>query len=150
MRRQDRAISEQEALDILLTGEYGILSTVSPDGQPYGVPVNFCVIENAIYFHGALEGHKISNISANDKVSFFVVGQTQILPRKFGTKYESTIVTGTSTEVFEQEKHKALVGLIEKYSAEFHTAGMRYITALTEKTRVFKIQMFAYLICYIN
>ena len=39
MRRIDRAIDEPEALRILNDGEYGVLSTTGPDGQPYPVTV---------------------------------------------------------------------------------------------------------------
>jgi hypothetical protein len=141
LRRKDRAISNQDAFKILLVGEYGILSTVSSDGQPYGVPVSYCVLEETIYFHSALEGHKLSNITSNNKVSFCVVGKTQVLPEKFGTKYESTIVSGVATEIFDLEKKNALIGLIEKYSASYYEEGMKYIGALTAKTRVFKISI---------
>lgn len=141
LRRKDRAISNQDAFNILLAGEYGILSTASSDGQPYGVPVSFCIIEEAIYFHCALEGHKLNNISSNSKVSFCIVGNTQVLPEKFGTKYESTIVFGIATETFDLEKQNALIGLVEKYSASYYEEGMKYIEALTTKARVFKISI---------
>jgi len=141
LRRKDRAISNQDARNILLAGEYGVLSTVSSDGQPYGVPVSYCVIGEAIYFHCAVEGHKLNNISSNSKVSFCVVGNTQVLPEKFGTRYESTIVSGVAEEAFDEAKHDALVALIEKYSSSYYEEGMKYIAALTAKTRVFKISI---------
>ena len=50
MRRKDRAISKNEANYILNTGEYDVLSTVSENGEPYGVPLSYCVIGNAIFF----------------------------------------------------------------------------------------------------
>ena len=59
--RKDRAIPEAEAKALLSKAEYGILSTVSDDGQPYGVPLNFCIVENCIYFHCAIEGRLIEN-----------------------------------------------------------------------------------------
>ena len=40
MRRKDREISEEEACQLLATGEYGVLSTVGSDGEPYGVPLS--------------------------------------------------------------------------------------------------------------
>jgi hypothetical protein len=40
IRRIDRAITEAEAKEMLEKGEHGILSTISLDGQPYGVPLN--------------------------------------------------------------------------------------------------------------
>jgi len=45
MRRKDRKITETEAFSILKKGEYGILSTTSPNGDPYGVPLNYCLID---------------------------------------------------------------------------------------------------------
>lgn len=139
MRRSDRAIEKEEALHILKNGEYGVLSTVDPDNQPYGVPVNFCIIDDSIYIHCAIEGHKIDNVTYNPKVSFCVVGNTRILPSKFGTEYESTIVFGLLSEVFNNEKQKALQGLLHKYSSDCFEKGLKYIDALKEKTRVFRI-----------
>ena len=55
MRRADRAVDDDEARRILEEGEYGVLSTAGPDHQPYGVPVNYCVIDDGIYFHSATE-----------------------------------------------------------------------------------------------
>ncbi len=141
LRRKDRAIPKQEALDILYSGEYGILSTVSPDGQPYGVPVSFCVIGDSIYFHCAIEGHMLTNISSNSKVSFCVVGKTQVQPERFGTKYESSIIFGIATEVFDLEKHDGLFGLIKKYSSAYYDEGLKYIEKFTSKTRVYKISI---------
>ena len=41
MRRKDRAITEEEIIALLNKVEYGVLSTVSENGKPYGVPLNF-------------------------------------------------------------------------------------------------------------
>ena len=53
MRRKDRKTTEERAYEILKNGEYGILSTIGEDGYPYGVPVNFAVEGNKIYFNTA-------------------------------------------------------------------------------------------------
>lgn len=139
LRRTDRGIGETEARALLERGEYGVLSTVSPDGQPYGVPLSFCLLDSAIYFHCALEGHKLENIASNSRVSFCVVGATEVLPAKFSTRYESVIVTGQAAEVFAAEKQLALEGLVAKYSPDFHEAGQRYIATDSDRTRVFRI-----------
>lgn len=141
MRRSDRAILKDEALHILKKAEYGVLSSVGSGNQPYGVPVNFCVTENSIFFHSATEGHKIDNITNNPKVSFCVVGNTRVLPANFGTKYESTIIFGSASEVFENEKQAALECLLHKYSENYFAEGLKYIDALDQKTRVFKISI---------
>ncbi len=139
LRRKDRAITEEEAIALLNKAEYGVLSTVTENGEPYGVPLNFCVIDHCIYFHCAVEGQKIDNIKQNKSVSFCAVGNTKILPDKFGTKYESVIVSGEVEEVFDGNKQIALERLLHKYSPEHIDKGIKYIESLREKTIVFKI-----------
>ena len=141
VRRTDRQITDAEALAILGAGEYGVLSTVSVHGKPYGVPVNYCVIDHDIYFHCAVEGAKLENIEHSPEVSFCVVGATEVLPSKFGTKYESCVIEGRASEAFDDQKQRALEGLVDKYSQGFEAQGRRYIDGLRDKTRVFKISI---------
>ncbi|MDB1923506.1 pyridoxamine 5'-phosphate oxidase family protein [Clostridium tertium] len=106
IRRKDRKIEISEAIDMLEICEYGVLSTVNENGYPYGVPLSYVYANDSIYFHSAVEGDKLENIKNNDKVSFCVVGQTDVLPDKFSTKYEIVIIFGRAKEVFEDEKKK--------------------------------------------
>jgi nitroimidazol reductase NimA-like FMN-containing flavoprotein (pyridoxamine 5'-phosphate oxidase superfamily) len=139
MRRDDRAIPDNEARILLEQGEYGVLSTVSAEGQPYGVPVSYAYTGEAIYFHCALEGHKLENLNSNNRVSFCVVGKTQVLPDKFATNYESVIVFGKAFEVIDDQKHAGLVELLKKYSPDYLEKGERYINGDGPKARVYKI-----------
>lgn len=132
-------ITITEARSLLEKGEYGVLSTVSPDGEPYGLPLNYCVIDGSIFFHGAREGRKIDNILGNPSVSFCVVGKWEVLPAEFATNYESCIVQGWASEVFGEEKALALEGLIAKYSPNHIAAGLQYQENFSSQTRVFKI-----------
>lgn len=141
MRRKDRLISTGEAFSILEKGEYGVLSTVSSDNEPYGVPLNYCLVNDCIYFHCALEGRMINHITDNPKVSFCVVGKTEILPDKFATNYESCILQGIAHEAFEKEKQTALEAIVHKYSEPFASEGSKYIEKFKDKTRVFKIRI---------
>ena len=141
LRRDDRALANDQAFEILQKGEYGVLSTVSPDGQPYGVPVSFAYAGHALYFHGAVEGHKLDNLASNPRVSFCVVGRTEVLPDKFATRYESAIVFGKVSELTGDEKHAGLTKLLEKYSTDFMEKGEKYINSDIGKTRVFKIEI---------
>ena len=130
-----------DAVRILTNGEYGILSTVGSDGQPYGIPLNFVFKENSIYFHCAQVGHKIDNLAQNPKVSFCVVGPTHVLPSEFGTEYESAIVFGTASDVQEDEKYKAMIWLLEKYSREFIEEGKKVLQKYDQATKVVKIEI---------
>jgi uncharacterized protein len=139
IRRKDREIALQEALVLLADGEYGVLSTVGKDSQPYGIPVNYVCKNNGIYFHCALDGHKIENIENNPQVSFCVVGRTRVLPEKFATEYESVIVFGVAAELHGDERTNALVWLLEKYSPGFMTEGRAYIAQKDNSVKVMKI-----------
>lgn len=139
IRRADRAIPQEQAIEILQKGEYGILSTISDDGQPYGVPVSFSYADDMLYFHSAVEGHKLENLAANNRVSFCVVGKTEVLPNQFATRYESAIVFGKALELTGDEKQHGLTELLKKYSADFLEKGQLYIEASAERTRVYKI-----------
>jgi nitroimidazol reductase NimA-like FMN-containing flavoprotein (pyridoxamine 5'-phosphate oxidase superfamily) len=141
IRRSDRALTNEQTVEILQKGEYGVLSTVSPDGQPYGVPVSFAYTGNTLYFHCAVEGHKLDNLASNPRVSFCVVGGTEVLPDKFATRYESAIVFGKARELTGDEKRSALIELLKKYSADFIEKGERYVESDIEKTKVFKIEI---------
>ncbi|MCK5457475.1 MAG: pyridoxamine 5'-phosphate oxidase family protein [Melioribacteraceae bacterium] len=141
MRRKDRATTQEEAIALLNRNEYGVLSCVSKDGEPYGIPLSYCVVDDFIYFHCATEGKKLEHFKHNKSVSFCVVGNTEILPDKFSTKYESVIVSGKIEEVFDDKKQIGLEGLVHKYSPEFIDKGITYIASAKEETKVFRIKI---------
>ncbi len=116
MRRKDRQRDASEARAILKNGEYGVLATADAGGQPYGVPLSYILKDDRIYFHSALEGHKIDNIKLNNKASFTVVGRTKpVYDKNFTTLYESVIVFGEVAEVTDDEvKYAVLHALCER------------------------------------
>jgi nitroimidazol reductase NimA-like FMN-containing flavoprotein (pyridoxamine 5'-phosphate oxidase superfamily) len=139
MRRSEREIEITETKELLRNGEYGVLSTASIANQPYGIPLNYCYLNEDIYFHCATEGRKLKNIEENKNVSFCVVGKTEIFPETFSEKYESVIVFGKIVEVFDDEKQKGLEELLKKYYQNNDAKGQEYINKFREKTKVFKI-----------
>ncbi len=141
MRRQDRKTGNEEAAAILTAGEYGILSTVGDNGYAYGVPLSYAYSNGSIYFHCASEGHKLDNIKHNNKVSFCVVGATEVLPESFSTKYESVIVFGKASEVYDDEKREALMAILKKYSPGFMDKGIEYLKSDSCKTKIIKIEI---------
>lgn len=126
-------------MTVLQNAEYGVLSMASLDGEPYGVPLNYCVVDGAIYFHCAGEGKKLDILSQNNSVSFCSIGATKLLPEQFALNYESTIISGIAEEVTGSEKQSALEGIVKKYSGHFFAEGLEYIKANTATTRVYKI-----------
>lgn len=141
MRRKDRAITKDEAIEILIKGEHGILSMCTPENEGYGIPLNYVLNNHQIYFHCAAAGSKLDYLRTNNKVSFCVVGNTTVIPSDFGTLYESTIVSGTTSEVDGNEKREALMKIIEKYSADFIKEGNEYIDKLYDRVSVIKLSI---------
>lgn len=139
LRRSDLGICRTEANIILDAAEYGVLSTVDADGQPYGVPLSFVHLNNNVYFHCALSGHKLDNLEQNARVSFCAVSRTRLLPAKFDTEYESVVVFGAAAEVHGVERYAALVGLLEKYCPDYMEEGKEYIAREDRATKVIKI-----------
>lgn len=139
MRRNDRALSATETEALLVRGEYGVLSTCGANSYPYGVPLSYAYADGVVYFHSAMEGSKLDNLAACDKVSFCVVGHTHTLPDKFSTEYESAIVFGRAAAIMDEEKQKALLALVQKYSPDFLDSGKAYIERAAAKTNVMKI-----------
>jgi len=141
MRRKDRSIDNEQAIELLKREQYGVLSTIGENGYAYGVPLNYVYHKENIYFHCADEGSKVDNIMSNNKVSFCVVGNTEPIPEKFSYRYESAIVFGYAVEVYDKEKEDALVALIQKYSGDFMERGIEYIKKDGAKPKVIKINI---------
>jgi nitroimidazol reductase NimA-like FMN-containing flavoprotein (pyridoxamine 5'-phosphate oxidase superfamily) len=79
-----------------------------------------------IWFHGAREGHKVSNIKFSSKVSFTVVGPTTVLPSKFSTIYSSVIAFGRIHICEGEEKMKGIMAIVAKYSPGFMNQGQEH------------------------
>ena len=139
MRRANKQMTEEAVQKLLEESLYGVLATVSEDNEPYAVPMNYVYLENKIYMHGAHEGHKISNMSANEKACFTIVGKTELLAQQFNIAYESVVAFGTLEIVQDtKEKEKGLMALVEKYSLPFKKEGQEYIKNAFDKVAVYK------------
>lgn len=141
IRRTDRALTENDAVEILKNGSYGTLSTIGSDGYPYGVPVNYAYDDGKIYFHCAKNaGHKQENLRFSGKVSFTVVTKSNVIAEKFTTGYESAIAFGYASKTV-TEKEKALRLLVQKYSSKFAEIGESHIKSAFDRTDVFMIEI---------
>lgn len=142
LRREDRRLDDAAAMALLKRGEYGILSTLDKNNRPYGIPVNYVVMEESIFFHCATEGRKLENITANNGASFCVVGETELIPEKFSTRYESVVASGNADVIENNElKKKALRALVAKYAPNHVSAGDAYIDKLMGRTAVVRVSI---------
>ena len=121
MRRNKQQISNEETLKILNEATNGVLALDGDDGYTYAVPLSFAYADNKIYFHAALKGHKLDAIKNNDKVSFCVVSQDEIVQETFTTHYKSAIAFGRIKIIEDNEnpeKRHGLELLAGKYSPD--------------------------------
>lgn len=94
MRRKNRELSEEQALDILDRAQWGVLSLSDSDGLPYGVPLNHARMGRKLVFHCAKEGQKLEFLKANPRGWFTTVASEEVLRDRATTKYESAMATG--------------------------------------------------------
>lgn len=146
VRRKDRLLDEERAVEILRSAEYGVLSMIDEDGKPYGIPINY-VWDGAsrIYLHCAPEGKKLRGLTKNTSISFSVVGRVNLLSDKFTTEYESLVLTGTATiHLDEEERMQALRLLLEKLSPDDMTIGMKYAEKSFHRTSIIRLNISEY------
>lgn len=142
VKRKDRILEDQRALEVLQEGEYGFLAMVNVDGGGYGLPMNYVCDEKNIYIHCALDGHKMENLAKDNRVTFTVVGSTEILASKFSTRYQCVMVFANAfVEESEDLKLEVMRLVVQKYSANFIEPGEKYIKALFAKTLIIRMEI---------
>ena len=141
MRRNEFEMTAAEAASILRRAEYGVLSTISADNTPYGVPMNYVFEDGEILLHCALDGHKIDNMRNNERVCFTVVGKAILIPERSVTAYESVIVFGKASIISsDDEKREILAKFIRRFiPAGLSEAAMNDVEADVSKHGVVRI-----------
>lgn len=92
MRRKNQLLPDEMCSSILKKAHTGTLALIDEDNFPYALPINYAFENNTLYFHCALEGHKLQAIRHCNKASFCVIDKDEIVPEKFTTAYRSVIV----------------------------------------------------------
>lgn len=96
LRRQKRAITDDEAKKLLSTEKRGVLAVNGDDGYPFAIPVDYYYDEKEekIFFHGAKNGHKVDSLKKSDKVCFTVYGNEHYEEGEWAPYVQSTVVFG--------------------------------------------------------
>lgn len=124
MRRFKQQLSMEESKSLLCCEPRGILSVHGDDDYPYGLPMDFCFDEtrNCIYFHSALEGHKIDAVKRNPKVSFCVFDSGYRKEGEWFLNIKSVIVFGKLHIVEDPERFTQMLRAIgQKYYPAEHS-----------------------------
>ena len=142
MLRKDREMNREFAEAVIDKCRFFVMATVSQGEEPYCVPISMVREGEWLYFHSAMEGHKIENLKANNHVCISCVGDTGIPPGKFTMEYESAIVFGKAEELKSvEEKIQALRLISQRYTPDNMAAFDIAIKRDINRTAVWRIHI---------
>lgn len=147
MRRVDRKMSADFALEVFDKAPYVTVSMTRPDGTAYGVPLSLARSdERTFYFHCATEGEKLDCILQEPTVCLSAVTlcRPTVGPKdaSFTMQYKSAIAMGRAEMVDdEQEKIKALRIISERFLPHHMDAFEDAIERSLERTAVVRITL---------
>ena len=96
MRRADRAMRREAALETIDRCTFGTLAMCAPDGTPYTVALNLVRDGDRLYYHAATEGLKAELLRQNPKVCALFVDGAAVDEPGLTTYYASAVVRGKS------------------------------------------------------
>ena len=141
MRRRDREMPKEFALEIIDKCGYAVLSMIDQDA-PYAVPISVARDGDTVYFHCAKEGRKTDILRSYPRVCLVFVGDVRPAFDKFTTEYESTIVTGNAREVLkDSEKIHALRIICERYTPSNRYQFDEAIEKSLDRTAIWKVDI---------
>ena len=132
MRRKDRELSREEALEIIDSCEYGVISCVDDDGEIFSVPISPVRVGGSIFVHGASAGSKAKLLPNGRKVEFVCVSFNKVPHlndselemikddgkalggKVFTTEYKSAIAKTRSYEVTDDAKRYEILKYFAK------------------------------------
>ena len=153
MRRKKQLLSDQDSVDILASGIYGVLGTAGTDGYPYAVPVSFAYVPSSeddaasdavrgrIFLHCATTGHKLDALDADPHVCFTVIAQSEPVPEKLTDRFCSVIAFGTARRAEGDEKAEGLWALGTKYAPGLDAVVSDEIATTAHRTEVIAIDL---------
>ena len=107
MRRSSQQLSQDECEGILASGRRGTLAILGDDGYPYAVPLDYVFEDGSLFFHSAVEGHKLDAIRACDKCSFCVLSEPQENEGQWWLTWRSVIAFGRVRVIDDQRRKLA-------------------------------------------
>ncbi len=109
--RVKQKLEREECIEILKNEPRGVLSVVTPEGYPYGMPINYWYSEETgkLYFHTGLEGHRTDCLKECDKASFCVYDKGFRREGEWALNIKSVIVFGRISIVADDEMRKKLI-----------------------------------------
>ncbi|HEY8911578.1 MAG TPA: pyridoxamine 5'-phosphate oxidase family protein [Desulfosporosinus sp.] len=123
MRREDKEITEQIALDGIMKKAQVCRLAVSYEAMAYIIPMSFGYANRTLYFHSAQEGLKLMILRENPKACFEVDIDTRVVPSENAcdwTMHYQSVVGFGDVEFIEQleGKREAMRIIMGQYTDE--------------------------------
>ncbi|MBQ8822278.1 MAG: pyridoxamine 5'-phosphate oxidase family protein [Lachnospiraceae bacterium] len=147
MRRNDREITNQEAIEAFIAKEQILRIAFCEEGDIYIVPVNYgYTCENGRYtffFHGAKAGRKYELAKSLPKVGFEIDGKYTLLEGESACEFSATFqsVIGTGTLCLVSDRDEKIQGLNAIMKQTTGKADWSYEDAMLEAVAVFRLDV---------
>ncbi len=140
MRRSDKAVTAQSAIEKILRAGKTCQLAFSVDPVPYLVTLNYGYHDGVLYFHGAREGRKIDLIRENGQAAFTVALDLGLVKGAhacdWSVRFQSVVGHGQISLLETMaEKCQALDLFMAQYSADEFS----YPDKMIQATAVFKL-----------
>lgn len=161
MRRKDRALSKEEAYEIIDNSEYATFSCIDENGEIFSIPLSIVRQNDSIFIHGATHGSKARLYKNGKKVSIVCVSFNKVPnpsnaefeaikdnPKELGnrvftTEYKSAIAKTKAYEVTDENaKLHALRILSQKYCKEYMSAYETAALADLKHTAIYEFKIY--------
>lgn len=114
MRRTEREVHDAAAIRQMLEDAGELYIALNTDAAPYIFAVNHVCVDDAVYFHCAVEGRKLDLMRADARVGFF--SATDIYIEGTTTRYRSVYGTGTASVVTDDAtRDRVLKALAQRF-----------------------------------
>ena len=125
MRRSRQQLSREECIDILQQATSGVLAVMGDGGYPYTVPLSHVYADGHLYFHSAIQGHKVDAIRNDSRCSFCVIAQDEVHPEAFTTHFKSVVAFGLIHVIEDDDERLAALRQLGLRHAPHDHAGLQ-------------------------
>ena len=147
MRRNDREITDKNAIEGFIAGEKIIRIGFCDNGEVYIVPVNYGFSEAdgryTFYFHGAVAGRKYELAQSAPSVGFEIDGRHELIGADTGcghsARFMSVIGTGKLSVISDDDEKLTALNCIMKQATG--REDWDYKQDVLERTALFKLEV---------
>ena len=139
MRRTDRECLEPSFLNDVLQRAEDLSLAFSTEDYPYVIPLNFALMDGALYMHCATEGRKLDLLAQDSRVGFTAQVDVTVDSVHKTTWYKCVYGTGHAALVTDAAlKEKALQAISRKYRS---CCPVPTAPAMLERTGILRVDI---------